>query len=942
MVVDKMSGVFVGRQKQLAALAAALERTPGAVLVVGEAGIGKSALVREFARGVDALVAEGGADPGTALQTAAAHGLQTAAHDVRVGGHGVQAAVHGVQGVQGGMPYAVFVPVLRRLVREYGAELVPGGGRKGLARLLPELGELEEHPELGRARLFEEVLLLVERAAERRPVVLVLEDLHWADQATRDLLVFLLRNLTRPGVLVIATSREPLRLPMAEVLKVPPLGRDEVARMLGGSEGEQVAPLGRTDGEQAASLGRTDGGRPAPLGRADIDRIVARSEGNPLFVEALADAGTAATPASLRELLLAGAERLGRASLDVLRIAAVSSSVSPSYGGSRTPHEVLRAVAGLDDLALDEALRPVVRARLLLVDGDGYVFRHTLIRDAVYDDLLPGERIRLHTRCAEARPELAADHWYAAGDRRRAFEAAWRAGRWERVLELWDRPGLPDGGVELRGRSDSPDDAVEQFDPSDGGMDHAAVLELAAKDALHAGDAERAEELASRALDEVRDPLRAAHLLELRVAIRDLLGEEGLADLREAIRLAPREARLIGALANTLAWNGQDAEARAHAEDALALGDARSLVTLAALTALEGDLATASRLHAEARAAAPDDDTVLAAYAGEADVLEAAGEHARAEAVARRGMAQAKRLGMARSRGAHIAANLAEPLASLGRWKEAREVIDAALALDPPPIHRAWLLMVLGTVAVWEGSLGEAADVLDRARPLMRGRSRGYDSCLEPDLLEGRLAVAAGDVERAGRLADHVLSAHDLTLSRRYAWPLLVIAARTGRVRRAPAGMETTGRVQEAYRATFEAECGGSWVAAVAAWRTVGQPYALGQALVRAAEQDPGTARELLREAAAIAERLGSAPLRQEVEAAAASGKVRLTADPGLSARELEVLELVAEGLSNRQIAERLFISARTSGVHVSNIMAKLGVASRVEAAALARRTGLL
>ncbi|HUR09531.1 MAG TPA: AAA family ATPase [Nonomuraea sp.] len=900
--------MFVGREKQLAALAAALERTPGAVLVVGEAGIGKSSLVREFTRGVDALVAEGGADPGTALQPMAGPG---------VAGQGV-------------LPYAPFVPVLRRLVREYGAELIPSGGRMGLARLLPELGELEEHPELGRARLFEEVLLLVERVAERRPVVLVLEDLHWADQATRDLLVFLLRNLTRPGVLVIATSREPLRLPVAEVLKVPPLGRDEVARMLGGTDGEQSVVPG--------------------LARTDIDRIVARSEGNPLFAEALADAGTAtpATPASLRELLLAGAERLGQASLDVLRIAAVSSSVSRSalYEGSRTPHEVLRSVAGLDDLALDEALRPVVRARLLLVDGDGYVFRHTLIRDAVYDDLLPGERIRLHIRCAEARPELAADHWYAAGDRRRAFQAAWRAHRWDRVLELWDHSD--DGGHHVGEDRAGGGGRAVGADPvggmdSVGGMDHAAVLELAAKDALHVGDAERAEELASLALDEVSgDPLRAAHLLELRVAIRDLLGEDGLADLREAVRLAPREARLIGALANTLAWNGQDAEARAHAQDALALGDARSLVTLAALTALEGDLATASRLHAEARAAAPDDDTVLVAYAGEADVLEAAGEHTRAEAVARRGMERARRVGMARSRGAHIAANLAEPLASLGRWKEAREVIDAALALDPPPIHRAWLLMVLGTVAVWEGSLTEAAAVLDRARPLMRGRSRGYDSCLEPDLLEGRLAVAAGDVQRAGRVADHVLSAHDLTLSRRYAWPLLVIAARTGRVRQAPPGMETTGRVQEAYRATFEAECGGSWADAVTAWRTVGQPYSLVQALVRAAEQDPEAARELLREAAAIAGRLCSEPLRREVEAAAASGRVSLTADAGLSARELEVLELVAEGLSNKQIAERLFISARTSGVHVSNIMAKLGVGSRVEAAALARRTGLL
>jgi tetratricopeptide (TPR) repeat protein len=755
-----MGAVFVGREAELERLAAARARTPGGVLVVGEAGIGKSRLVGEFVGGIDALVAQGGADPG-------------------------------------GTAYAPFVPVLRRLVREHGAELVPGRGRRGLARLLPELGELEELPDLGRARLFEEVLLLVERAAERRPLVLVLEDLHWADQATRDLLVFLLRNLMRPGVLVVATSREALRLPGAEVIRVPPLGRDEVARM-----------LGHQDVAQAEGEGL----------RGELELVLARSEGNPLFVEALAGAGAgAATPASLRELLLAGAERLPQAGLDVLRIAAVA--------GRRTPHEVLRAVAGLDDLALDEALRPVVRARLLLVDGDGYAFRHTLIRDAVYDDLLPGERRRLHARCAEAQPELAADHWYAAGDRPRAFRAAWRARRWQRVLELWDQAG---------------------------DEDHAHVLELAARDALCDGDAARAEELATRALDEVADPLRAAHLLELRVAVRDLLGEEGLDDLREAVRLAPREARLIGALGTTLAWNGQDGEARAHAEEALALGDTRSLVTLAALTALDGDLATASALFAEARARAPDDDSLLISYASEADVLEAAGEHARAESVAREGIARARRLGLARSRGAHLAANLAETLASLGRWKEAREVMRAALALDPPPIHRAWNLLVLGTIAVWEGSPAEAGEIVRQARPLMRGRSRGYDSCLEPDLLELRLAVTQAelertDVARARRVADHVLAEHDLTLSRRYAWPLLVLAARIGHVREAPAGLTTTGRVQEAHRATFEAECGGSWAVAVACWRAVGQPYALGQALVRAAEQDRANARELLR-----------------------------------------------------------------------------------------------
>ncbi|WP_164903885.1 ATP-binding protein [Nonomuraea polychroma] len=848
--------MFVGRQAELRRLAAAQAATPAAVLVVGEAGIGKSRLVREFADGIDALVAEGGADPG-------------------------------------GTAYAPFVPVLRRLVREHGAGLVPGGGRVGLARLLPELGEVTELPGLGRARLFEEVLLLVERAAERRPVVLLLEDLHWADQASRDLLVFLLRNLMRPGVLVIATSREPLRLPVAEVIRVPPLGREEVARMLGCDGGERGVAAGR-----------------AVWSGAELDAIVARSEGNPLFVEALADVGAAAaTPASLRELLLAGADRLGPASLDVLRIAAVA--------GRRTPHEVLAAVAGLDDLALDDALRPIVHARLLLVDGDGYTFRHALIRDAVYDDLLPGERRRLHARCAGAWPELAADHWYLAGDRRRAFDAAWRAGRWERVLELWD-------------------DAYGQ------GRDHAWVLEQAARDALCEGDAERAEELATRALEEVDDPLRAAHLLELRVAVRDLLGEEGLDDLREAVRLAPGEARLIGSLATVLAWNGQDVEARAHAEKALALGDTRAMVTLAALTALDGDLGTASSLYAEFRSTAPDDDSLLMSYASEADVLEAAGEHTRAESVAHEGMSRARRLGMARTRGAHLAANLAEPLVSLGRWQEAREVIRAALALDPAPIHRAWILMVLGTVAVWEGAWAEADEVVRLARPLMRGRSRGYDSCLEPDLLECRLAVARSDLRRAGQVVDHVLAEHDLRQSRRYAWPLLALAARVGRVREAPVGIATTGPVQEAYRATFEAERGGSWAAAVACWRAVGQPHALGQALVRAAEQDRAGARDLLREAAAIAASLAAEPLRREVEAAAATLRVGISGDLHLSARELEVLALVAEGLSNRQIAERLFISARTSGVHVSNILAKLGATSRVEAAALARRAGLI
>ncbi|MEU7001253.1 AAA family ATPase [Nonomuraea sp. NPDC046570] len=885
--------MFVGRQAELAALAAAhagAREAARAVLVTGEAGIGKSRLVAEFTgRLVGTLVVEGAADPGAP-------------------------------------PYAPFVGVLRRLVRAAGADVLPSGGRRGLARLLPELGEVEAVPDLGRARLYEEILVLVERAA---PLVMVLEDLHWSDPCSRELLVFLLRNVQRPGVLVVATAREArglwplLRLPNLQVIAPPPLGRAEIAAQLGGLLGREPA-------------------------KDTLDHVVRRSEGNPLFVEALAGAG-GGTSAALRELLLAEATRLPPPSRDVLKYAAVA--------GPRPDHDLLRRLARLDDQALDDALRPVVAARLLVVRDDGYAFRHTLIREAIYDELPPGERIRLHRRCAEEladRPEPATDHWQEAGELGAAFDAAWRARRYERVLELWDAVQRPAARA---------------------GADRARVYELAAETALRTGSAGRAEDLVSRALaalDARAAPERAAHLLELRVAVRDQLGEDGLDDLREAVRLAPSSPRLA-ALADTLAWNGRDADARAHARQALTADPpvrARALVTLATLEARAGDLESATDLYIEAShtarnaggpvrcAVAGDawcDEVLLAAAASEADVLEAAGEHERAVTVARRGIAEARRMGLARSRGTLLAAHLAGPLASLGRWPEAREVVGGALALEPPPINRAWLLLVSGGVAVGEGDLEAATEALDAARPLMaRGRSRGEDACLEPDLLDARIALAGGDLDRAARLTDHALAAHDLSRSRRHAWPLLALAARVHRVRHASLDglrvvattLATTGRLQQAHRATFEAECGGSWPAAVAAWRAVGQPYPLAQALLRDAETHPPLCRsrsgETLREAAAIAADLGAALLLREAERLAVSARVELVPDPRLTPRELDVLRLLADGLSNRQIAERLYISARTSGVHVTHVMAKLEASSRIEAATLARRLRLI
>ncbi|WP_165502823.1 ATP-binding protein, partial [Actinomadura fibrosa] len=491
------SPVLVGRERERAALLdayrdAALAAT--VVLVGGEAGMGKTRLVREFTSGL-----------GASARTAAGGCTDLGAD---------------------GPPFGAVVTALRRLVRAIGvpaaAGLLPAGGRRGLARLLPELGEDdgERDRDLGRARLFEEVLLLLEGGAAERPLVVALEDLHWADRSTGELLAFLAQNLSGPGLLLVGTYRPD------EIVAGHPL-RPLVAR------GEDVRriDLSRLDRDavarQVAALLGHDPGEPR------VDEILRRSEGNPLFVEALVDAGDA-TAESLLELLRTDVERLPEPSRRIVRAAAVAAGP--------VEHDLLAALTGMPDLEFEDALRPLVRRRVLDVVEGGYAFRRDLIREAVYAGLLPGERVRLHRRCAEAitadrrlvpaerAPAETALHWYAAGEDARAAEAAWQAAEsarrsyahaerhrmLDRVLRLWDR--LPD----LPGRI---------------GADRAAVMEMAAEACLNAGELDAGIALATAALDESPDPVRAAALLETRAALRDRNGEDPLPDLLEAARL---------------------------------------------------------------------------------------------------------------------------------------------------------------------------------------------------------------------------------------------------------------------------------------------------------------------------------------------------------------------------------------------------------------------
>ncbi len=1014
------SPVLVGRSGQLSALDTALGEAgrgnPSAVLVGGEAGVGKSRLVNEFA------------------EQARSQGARVLA------GGCLELGVDG-------LPFAPFTSMLRELVRDLGtdgiAALLPGGTTRELARLLPEFGEMAGTGDAAeaRARLFEQMLALLEQLADAGPVVLVIEDAHWADRSTRDLLAFLIRNQQAlDGLLVIVIYRSdelhrshPLRPLLAELDRVSWVTRMELGRLSRPDTGELVARL--ADHEPGEDL---------------LEAVYRRTEGNPLFEEALLGEGELGSglPESLRDLLVAGVRRLPEDTQELVRVA--------SAAGERVGYALLAAVTGQDHAGLARALRPAVAGNVLLTDADGFVFRHALIREAMHDELLPGEGGQLHSRFAEAisaDPALVppgraaaeqAHHWYAAHDLSRALTSAWQAaaesshvlahaeqlGMLSRVLELWEQ--VPDAEQRI-------------------GTGHLEVLEIAARAAELAGEFDRGMTFAKAALRQIdieADPVRAALLLETRGHLSYLLGREDYpADLREAARLVPSDpptparARVLEAMAHDIhhrpgGWD--HAEFRAHAEEAVAVArqagdpatEAAALITLACAEPLSGNMERAWALLAEARAVAVRANAyqpLLRAAITESDMLEGLGQHERAAAVARAGIADARDYGLARTSGAVLAVNLAEPLVSLGRYDEAGEVIERALQLLPPRLSRSSLWRLSGDMALARGDLATAADWVSSIRGVL-DRARYKDEHQLPlARLEIELRLAQDRPADALAVAEDALDRFDLLPSPRYAWPLLVAGARAcapaatagdrallararalrDRLRTTAGKLAAEGLAQRAHQLTFAAEvmsadafpagpgparapdpgvvrsaapgpgpvhatdAGGIWAAwddAAQAWEAASQPCPLAAALLRAAEaafgagdRDAGGTR--LRRASALAQELGALPLSRDIAVVARRARIPLSpgdapgdqpagagsaAHPqgpepalGLTAREYEVLRLIAAGHSNREIASELFISVKTASVHVSNILGKLGVTSRGEAAATAHRLRL-
>jgi DNA-binding CsgD family transcriptional regulator len=1027
MTAALTSPTFVGRTEELARLAAAWDRaaagTPTALLIGGEAGVGKTRLVGELVaavRGAGGAVLVGGC--------------------VELGGEGV--------------PFAPLIEALRSLARDLDepglARMVPGQARAELARLLPELGPpgpdpgaLEANSPVGgpptgrvavgaaggdrlstppgpwseQGRLFELLLGLLERLSEERPALLVVEDLHWADRSTRDLLAFLHRNLRHGRLLLVMTyrsdelhRRHPLRPFLAELDRGRRVERLELARF---------GPA-----EVAAQLAGIQG---APVPTGLVERIHARSGGNAFFVEELAASAGADgdLPPSLRDTLLARIELLAEPTQQVLRVAAAA--------GARVEHDLLAETAALGEAQLLDGLREAVSAHVLLVDADdgAYGFRHALVKEAVYAELLPGERTRLHARFAAALavrdgagdPGLAAElawHWYAAHDLERALPAAIEAGKaaerayafaeaqrqFERALELWERTATAP--------------------PETAGLDKAELLARAAEAAGNTGASERAVALVRSALAEIdpaRDPLRASQLTERLAFHLRIGGRPGAFEAyQEAVRLVPpapseERARALAGLGQAVMLRARFAEAASLCEEAIAVARAVGdrLVEGHALNSLGASIVRldqvdrglalmeeARRLAAELGAAKDE----ARACVNLSDMLDDLGRLEESVAVASAGMEVASAAGLRRTFGAFLAGNAAASLYHLGRWAETVQLTDAYLQLGSDEDLNTVTLRQ--TRAVLDAGRGDFASALAHVRAARRLSGDMFIAVQYPPVLaaaEAEVAAWQGRLEDAAATVAGGLAALQGPLTDLRACMLLAVGLRVEAERVALAaarhdddtvadarlvaeellrwargtldGSEVAWK--RALLATCEAEAARArgegdpegWLAAVAAWEEAGYPYHLAVARWRAAEAllarrgDRNQAGELLRQGHATASGIGAEPLRRELERLARLGRVELRrktaagerdgapegtapepvppgAELGLTARELEVLALVAAGRSNGQIAEALFISRKTASVHVSNILAKLGVASRVEAAAVAHRLGLL
>lgn len=973
MSQTSFSTPLIGRADELARLCGLLERARGGeargVLIAGDAGVGKT-------RVLDEVAGRAAADGMTVLT----------GHCVDLG--------------DVGLPYLPFTEVLG---------VVAGDERFG--------DVLAAHPVVDRLlgggtdavrdrlRLFEGIAGLLADLAGIAPVLLVLEDLHWADQSSRDLLRFLLsRGILQRSAggapahrLAVFASyraddlhrRHPLRPLLAELVRLPAVERLELRPMADA----EVARLVRAVQEQ-------------PLPDTTVRRIVERAEGNAFYAEELVaatDTGAGGVPSGLADVLLIRFEQLSDTAQQVLRTAAVA--------GRRVEHDLLRGAVGIPEEELESALREAVGRQLLVPgEGDTYAFRHALAREAVYADLLPGERARLHGAFAgllagRGRPaETAAErahHYRESHDLAEALAASLEA------ADHAHRVGAP--AEELRHLETALDlwSSVEpSARPSGEGNGRVTLMLRASAAAAHAGELHRAVSLTRSALAGVGQDTDAELAARVRYTLAgNLLSVDSLtaayAHSSEALALIPAEPP-----SRTWVW-----AAATHVLAARQVGENET-----ALRVAREALRTAEKLRVTDAQA-----DLLISLA----VLEGGG---RRMPEGRERLRQARELAR-RSGNAPVEMralfNLAVGCFESGELEECllwlaeglERARRAGLLSSPYPLEMRYLqLLVLYTLGRWDECVSAAAtgaEVLpaaggyaagpalyvtlargdfqaaERARTLLEGPF-DWMATLVAGIVLTDAAALRGDAEAAVermrsavtaltddagtppdatvRLAALALSAvadriaelrptGDEAGTRRWTDTAteLVELARTTAVRggggppQGPEGMAWLARAEAEWARAVTGPDAQAWAKAVAAF-DYGDEYERARCRLRYAEallaaDDREAAAGEARAARETAARLGATLLLERVNALVRRGRLAEapTDRPSpLTAREQDVLRLLALGRSNRQIGEELYITGKTASVHVSNILAKLGAASRTEAVAIAYREGLI
>jgi len=961
---------LVGRLAELTRLRDALDAAsrgqPSAYLLAGDAGVGKTRLLAELA-------------------------ARARADGVRV------VAGHCVDFGDGGLPYLAFTEILRSLAGTTGDDL---------AARFPALGPLLGSAPPGQDGaatkshqlfLFDAVAEVLAEVAAESGLLLVVEDLHWADQSTRDLLRYLVSRLDRQQLFVVGSyraddlhRRHPLRPLLAELARLPHVERILLPALPDADIAELVRRLG------------------AELPAIDLARIVDRAGGNAFYAEqllqAVVDHDAATLPGALADVLLARLEQLPGPANRVVRIAAVA--------GRQVQHELLSAAADLGDGDLDNALREAVARNVLVPAEDGtFAFRHALLREASYADLLPGERVRIHARFAQLLDDgrgPAAELAYhrreshdlagaltasvqAAEEARGLGAPAEQLHHLEAALRLW--PAVPEA-TELIGR------------------DEVSVMLAAANAAAQAGESARAVALTRAALERVESPTDVELTAKVRYTLAQNLltvdlDQAAYAETSAALDLLPADPPspvLVWAAAThvrTAFYVGDVEGARRAGEQALSGAEALGLdaawaeaaISLARIEQRRGDpeqvTAQLQQAHERARRACDEAVEIRAAY-NIALVRYELGDLTGALHWADLGGDRAAATGLGWSLyGAELRYLQAVVRYVAGDWDGSLRAAD--LTGQTPPVSArnigaAGLLVVVGrgdpaTARKVEQGLRASGDAPlalltagtcavewaawsdpDQAVTLTERTMADVSHLWGDDVLGFVRLIATGmvgqaDLVQAARRVGDQATVQRLTDR---VQPLLNRArhlAEDSVAERGPLGVEGyawVGRLEAEWSRLSGHSDPDQWRDVVAAfgyghvYEQARGRWRLSEALVAADHR--AEAAEHARSAYDVAVRLGARPLAEAVAGlvrrarldAGLTGAAGTPESSPLTPREQDVLGLLTQGMTNRQIGRELYISEKTASVHVSNILAKLKASGRTEAVAIAHRRGLL